>query len=409
MTTPTARLDQSDPGDETIRNYQYQAGYGVVILVACATGALDYQAIWCEQHEDLLGEVTETLFDAYQIKTRKPERGAWKSSDAEFVKSIKRFVDEDTAFPGCIRRFKFVSNAEFLISDDAKKTKFCVAPLLNRIAETASAKDLDSELATTFERLREDCNVSAEALFPVLARLDLVKGPDRNDYRDALSQSHISTLPECGPLPASTLREIVEGMIGKIMSASGLAVSSPARHYFALSDDPKTDARLLAKRVTPADLRLWISNLQSAKFRYLAELGDLPLGNAAADTHRLKEKLEKGGLAEQFEILRRQALSAEAQLLDLTTRRSTGGQILSQLQNVVLSECQKAAIRAKQGSNPYGTRMLIDVQDRLKAVAKNSPNEVYSQRDDMLVGIAALLTGQCEVWWSPPFDVRGVV
>jgi len=79
---------------------------------------------------------------------------------------------------------------------------------------------------------------------------------------------------------------------------------------------------------------------------------------------------------------------------------------LSQLQNVVLSECQKAAIRAKQGGHSYGAKMLIDVQDRLKILADMSPAEVYAQRDDMLIGVAALLTGQCEVWWSVPFDLE---
>lgn len=407
MTTPIDRLDDSDPGDQTIRNYQYHAGYALVILVASENGDLDYQAIWCEQHEDILAEVTEKLFDAYQIKTRKPERGAWTSADAEFIKTVKRFVDEDVAFPGSIRRFKFVSNAEFLSSDATKKKQLCLPPLLKQIARLNASKDLDEDVAVTFERLRKDCDVSAEALFEVLARLDLIKGPDRNDYRDALCQSHLSKLPDCGLLPASTLRTVVEAVIGHVMSASGLSVDSPARHYFALSDDPKKDPRLLAKRITPAQLRLWIANQQSAKLSYLAELGDLPLGNAAADTLRLKQKLERGGLAEQFEILRRQGLSAESRLLDLTTRHSAGLQVLSQIQNVVLSECQKAAIRAKQFPEPYGVRMLIDVQDRLKEIAKNAPSDVYLQSEDMLVGVAALLTGQCSVWWSASFDVEG--
>jgi len=313
-------LNPSDSGDETIRNFQYQAGYGVVLLVASSTGSLDYAAIWCEQHEDLLGEVTPTLFDAYQVKTRKPERGAWRVSDADFVKSIKRFVEEDGAFPNYIRQFKFVSNLEFLVSNDPKKVELCVPPLLRSVRNSNGSKQLDGTSAQTFERLRKNVDAKGDELFSVLARLELVRGPDRNDFRDVLSQSHMATLPECAQLNANLLRELVEIAISKILSASGLVVTSPTRHYVGLSPESKSDPRLLAKRVTPTELRLWLGNLQSRKFRYLAQLGDMPLGAAASDTNRLRQKLARGGLTEQFEILRRQALSAEAHLLDLTTR-----------------------------------------------------------------------------------------
>src|SRR5258708_5411397 len=67
----------SDPGDATARNYRYQYGYGVILLVAASCGDLPYVAIWCEHHEDFLAERSDGRFDGYQVKTSRPELGAW--------------------------------------------------------------------------------------------------------------------------------------------------------------------------------------------------------------------------------------------------------------------------------------------------------------------------------------------
>src|SRR5262245_24082235 len=76
----------SDPGDATARNFRYQHAYGVVLIAAARRGIRPYVAIWCEHHEDLLAERTDGVFDGYQIKTSRPELGAWNMGDPELVK-----------------------------------------------------------------------------------------------------------------------------------------------------------------------------------------------------------------------------------------------------------------------------------------------------------------------------------
>jgi len=60
--------------------------------------------------------------------------------------------------------------------------------------------------------------------------------------------------------------------------------------------------------------------------------------------------------------------------------------------------------RAKTG-DPFGPLMLIDVQDRLKRIAETQPARVHRQSYDLLVGVAGLLTSECKVWWSEPFEL----
>ena len=77
---PTAARDTKDPGDATARNFRYQHAYGVILLVAAKRGERPYVAIWCEQHKDFLAQRRDEVCDAYQVKTSRPELGAWRLS-----------------------------------------------------------------------------------------------------------------------------------------------------------------------------------------------------------------------------------------------------------------------------------------------------------------------------------------
>lgn len=114
----------------------------------------------------------------------------------------------------------------------------------------------------------------------------------------------------------------------------------------------------------------------------------------------------RGGLAQHYEMMRRRALSSEQILLDLATRPADGLRMCSQLENIVLGECDDALLRASQHPEPFETKILIDVQDRLKTLARTEPERVHRQHYDLLVGVAGLLASECKVWWSKPFQVE---
>jgi hypothetical protein len=125
----------------------------------------------------------------------------------------------------------------------------------------------------------------------------------------------------------------------------------------------------------------------------------------AKELKRFRAKLSRGGLEEQAEILRRQTLSAHAALIERADRDENGLALVTQVENIVLAECKEAQLRQATTGEPYGQKMLIDVQDRLKGVAKNEPARVHGQPYEVLIGMAGLLTEECTVWWSDKFDV----
>ena len=405
MNSPIDSRDLSDPGDEVLRKFRYQHAYGVILSVGMATGRLACKALWCEQHEDFLTELADGFFDAYQIKTRKSELGEWKLNDEAFWKSLLRFVKLDLGYPGKIQSFKFVSNTQF--SDSSAKDREYLSPfkLLSGIQRVARCEDLDGEVKKGFEWLNGKLDVTPKELFTVLRRLDLVLGPTDRAYEDELSQRHIPTLAECRLLSASALSTVREALIARISQASSLVSADPRRDWIGLNRQTKEDPFLLAKRITPEDITLTVRDAGGFAFCFLPEFASLKLGGANGRLDTLSKKMIHGGLAPRYEIMRRRALTAEQLLLDLATRPNDGKALCSQIENVVLVECDDANLRASQTGKPFGPAMLIDVQDRLKRIAETDPARVYRQPYDLLVGVAGLLTSECKVWWSEQFEL----
>src|SRR5262249_50450752 len=118
----------------------------------------------------------------------------------------------------------------------------------------------------------------------------------------------------------------------------------------------------------------------------------------------LEEKLKQGGLAEEVNYMRERERAAEYHLLeDVERRPDRYPALLTQLEQIVLGECSEAYLRARQSPNPYGSAMLIDVQDRLRRLAHERPEMIGHRSYECLIGVAALLTSDCRVWWSPRF------
>ncbi len=406
--TPVDQINPDDPGDATQRNFRYQYAYGVVLLVAATLKKKDYQAIWCEQQEDFLCETADGIFDAVQVKTQQPESGFWQTNSDPFVKSIQRFVALDTKYPTTIRRFVFVSNTQFL--DSEAKTQSPKSPLflLRAVAKARVCGDLSGAAREAFEQLGKDTGAKEDGLFAVLTRLDLTLGPSRDAFFAELAQNHLSQLDHCRELNAGRLEDVTSAAIDLVERASSLSCQSPERHYDCLNRRGTIDPQLLAKRLSVEKFVLTCRGTASPNFRYLEGLTSQPLNLTGKELRLFHAKLSEGGLEEQAEILRRQTLSAHAALIERADRDENGRRFVTQIENVVLAECKEAQLRQATTGGPYGQKMMIDVQDRLKDLAKNEAARVHDQPYEILMGMAGLLTEECTVWWSEKFDVSNL-
>lgn len=405
--TPADIRDTSDPGDDTQERFRYQHNYGVMILAGAARNALPYHAIWCEHHEDLLGERTDGLWDAFQIKTQRPENGEWTLQKDALKNSIKRFVALDARFPGKICELAFVTNCEFLDSDAPDKLGRSPIKLLQAIQSGAEVDDMTPPLASAFEMLRQHCDCTASALLVVLKKVRLKIGPALTSFDAELTQNHLPHLPECTSLSVSALKALRDELVSLVYRASSLANEDPARHWCCIHGDDYLNPALQAKKITVARFSELIKQRYGVPFRYLPGSGYLELGRAADNTIRLYQKMVHGGVAGSFETMRHRALSAEYHLLELAQRiPDRFSNALNQLVSVVQGECDEAQLAAALQEKTYGPHMLVDVHQRLKIVAEHRPDMVEHQPYECLVGIAGLLSGECTVWWSEQFELE---
>jgi hypothetical protein len=411
-TSPVETRDTKDPGDSTQRNFRYQHAYGVMLLVAAKLGNRPYVAIWCEQHEDFLAERTDKKFDGFQIKTSRPENGAWRLSDRELKRALARFVDMITEFGDSIVDLYFVSNTEIETvgphNTNDHLRALCPGLLLDHVKSCKSASDISGIFKPPFLGLQADFGCSADLLFDVLCRVHIILGPSRNEMDAALSHEHIAKLDSCKTLSADKLNDFRDYLVQKVFSASSLQVEDPIRHLRPVFSRKEIDPALVAKRLVVDEVVIYAVDGLPQPFQYIGET-QLKLGEPRP-TLVLKQKLEVGGLGDELDYMRERERSAERHLLeDVVRRPERYPDLMKQIEQVVLGECREAHLRARLNPTPYGPAMMIDVQDRLKRIAAEETSLIGDHSYECLIGMAGLLTSDCLVWWSPRFALKSEV
>jgi Cap4 dsDNA endonuclease len=409
--SPVDVFDATDPGDTTQRNFRYQHTYCVMLLVSGKLGLRPYVAIWCEQHEDCLAERNDAKFDAYQIKTSRPENGAWRLNDLELIKTIGRFAGLVAEFGEAIANLFFVSNTECdMVGDDNKNDRrraLCPQLFLQHIKACKAPVDIDEIFNPTFQDLQAECGCSEAILFRVLQRMNIILGPSRNEMDAALSHEHVAKLETCKTLNAEKLDEFRDHLVGKVYRAASLQVEDPIRHLRpVIGGKTDNDPRLVAKRLPVDQLVVYAVEVHGPKpFQYVGT-AVIELGKERPPTI-LEQKLTAGGLAEEIDYMAERERAAERHLLeDLQRRPERYPELAKQIEQVVLGECREAHLRARMTAEPYGPAMLIDVQDRLRRISREETALVGDHSYECLIGMAGLLTHECVVWWSPRFDVK---
>lgn len=387
------------------RRLRYQSAYGVVLISAAVRQQKPYIALWCENHEDLLGEREDSLYDGYQIKTQKPERGAWQMLDDDLKKSIKRFVELDQKFPGKIHNFFFVSNANFSDSVSEKQVGRSPIHFLQEVQAKSSASDIPSAFQDTFDKLCKHCSCSADQLLQTLHKLYLVKGPSLDAYEAEIVQDHLSTLPDCEGQSVDVLKHICKNLIARIFEASSLMVDDPSRHWACVNGADVYKPELKAKRVSVESVRLSIREKLTSPFRLVPVSDTVHLGHTQQNVSVLEQKMRRGGIFEHFDTMQNRMLSAERHLLELVNRNPhQGNRTINHVSQVVQGVCSDADLEAgPERQDTYGFVKLREVHRRLREIATSRPDKVDHQEYECLMGIVGMLTNECKVWWSTKF------
>ncbi|AZO45295.1 DUF4297 domain-containing protein [Mesorhizobium sp. BR1-1-3] len=411
--TVPARLENTasrDPGDETERNFRYQHQYGVVILAAVRRGTLNYIALYCEHHEDFLAERPDGLFDGYQIKTSRPENGAWTLASAALTKSIGRFVDLVTAFPGQVGKFVFVSNSDVdsvtPASTDDKRRGRCPRLMLDHVRSCSEADGIQPPFRNTFGALAAELGAEKAHLFEVLRRLEIVKGPSREEFDAALAQEHIGGLSECAHLAPDPLRELCNDLVARFHRAASLYVVDPDRHLAKVASGTIDDPVITAKRIIIADVALVPVSRISDTFRYQGS-PTISLGQVRPK-RILEQKLARGGVGALVDYMKAREQAAEYHFLEEQAKDPVAAaRQLRQVEEAVHGECLESYMALHTPGAPFGQAMFNEVATRLRSLETKRKDLLGGAPYELLMGTAALLTDDCRVWWSDRFQIDG--
>ncbi|RJG05358.1 DUF4297 domain-containing protein [Noviherbaspirillum cavernae] len=401
--TPT-----NDMGDDVQRAFRYQNAYGVILLAAAASGTANYRAIWCEHHEDLLGERNDDLFDAYQVKTKAPHTGLWKSSDEQFIKSLRRFCELERKHGPKVNKYCFVSNCPVYIPTKAAKKEDAIQSSPVKFIDAVQSASTESSITmphqTTFGKLKKSFGGDGVLLFQVLKRTYFILGPSLNDYEDVVLTRYVAVIPKCSGLNIESLAGIRDELIQKVWEASSSASSGPEKHLSPVGADGKTPFELRSKRVSLEDVEFITSERSHHVFRYSPDSLEVSYSDAKSKMGVLRRKMEVGGIGLHFDYVETKAIAALERLFEqANVRPEQSLETLGHLEKVVLSECHEANIEvATQPENERGIKMLGNVVTRFRTLAKEELHKVDGQPYEVLVGLAGLLSGECKVWWGIP-------
>lgn len=404
--TPIEFRDTTDPGDDTLRRYRYQHAYGVAILAKSVACELDYRAIWCEQHEDFLGEVSYECFDAIQVKTRNEGDGYWRVGDKSFKKAIQRFAKLQGEYGEAIRRFNFVSNIR--VEHRPSYAEHSPELLIKDLQSVGGPDDLKGNARKAFDKLAEGCPVDKDTLYETLSKLSFQEGPPRSGYESVVAHSVLSKLNETVHLNAPALDCLRDEMIARVADASSLSGTDGSEFWSALGGNLVGDPQLRRKRVSIDAFKQMVKESIGEPFRYLPTRY-----NPSLDTVELKvleDKLVDGDLFHQFPHMKSRGVAAAARFHEMALKDPEGfEEKKSQIVEVIHAECSEAYLNAKKDDGFFGPEMMKDLLERFRRIAAEEPEKVYGEPVEMLVGTSSILSGECAVGWSKRFPVTTIV
>jgi hypothetical protein len=400
---------QSDRGDETQALFQYQWCAGVVLLAGALAGANKYVAIWCEHHDDLLGELPDGRFHAVQVKTNAGSNVRWSCSDSGFADAVKKFAEHEAAYSDKFERYILFSNVKPYIPGATARAPERLATSPVRVRDScraaASCSDVPAPYKSSFDALVAHAGKPPEVVFAVMRKLDFQHGPSLEGFREALI-GVVQGVPTCKQFTMIRLEKLRDDLLFMVGKASSMDVPSLNLYASVLRSDGRPAAAIRGKRVSRDDFEEVIRQHPGGGFRFADVGGHLQLGSASGQKDVLRQKMNAGYIGTYFDALWLLAMSAERRLLEEAMMDPEGTlKKTAQLESVMLVECRTAELAASEEADERlrGPRILRRVFQRAEELARHDRVTVEGERAETLKGIAGLLSGDCKFAWGATF------
>lgn len=421
--SPLDVLDRSDPGDDTQRRFRYQASQAALFALAIIDPDSEVREVYCEHHEDVLLLRDDGLFVGVQIKTRDIGLGPYKAKDEEIVRSLRRFIEHEQAFPGYFAHYMIVvttgfwrelpngSNLHYLLQCCASADGTQLDPIPKVVTAYVghlckqSKPRKQAKTGTVGQTKTPDAGVAVT----VLKKVRLMVGPGLPDAENRLI-NRLGELPAFGDRTHADLKRTARLLTDAMLRAASLAHEGSWREYLLVNADgqrAQDAAAIGGKRIAEEGLRA-ILDSTDAREPLLAAWKHIPLTDLPTGIRVTELKMAAGSISVgSIDLAKDHKVSAELMFQQWQYKYGVdrANELYDHVRTVVRTECQEAFDAVGAGEGILGQRMLVEVRARLRARHQADPAAFYGCSYEHLMGMAAILTEDCTIWWTSPFDL----
>lgn len=406
---PDQVLDCVDRGDDTQARFRYQNSCACFISIHMLNDICTYREVFCEHHEDILLKLNDGKYAGIQIKTREADLGAFNIKDESIINSLKRFICLEKRFPNQFSYYVISSNVGFSKSDYNGVQDFITAAKDGKI-DISNSSNFSSLVKKLSKEVSKALNIetSHDEVLRVVAKVKIRGGmPQINDIEDKI-MSTLSQNKELANTYIRVLKKIVDDIILLHYRASSLKISDSAYDYYIFEnkgDLQKKEIIIESKKISRARIADIISNniLNQNLIKPLTTKSSLDF---TPSTVKLERKLDAGNVnIENVNLMKEDKYAFEALMTERFYKDDKNAiDEYNHLRHVMLSECQDSYDRFDKNS-VYGMQMLMDIKDRIKDRLKHDKTTLLECTPEHILGLVAILTEECQVWWSDKFEI----
>lgn len=402
----------SDRGDETQERFRYQWAMGVLLIAEGFHANPSHLSIWCEYHDDFVIELANGKFVAVQVKTDDAENVTWRITDEALVASIQRFCVLEKNSGDSLERYEFCSNAKpYIPSAGAKKQKTIASSPVRLIAACVRAESpekIDSPELEVFNILHSKLiDVEKIVLLSVLRKLIFRQGPSVRDCDAVLAADVITSLPGCSGIPQVAARRLREGLISIVQAACRARSDGldGCLAYIAANGQPANMLR--NKCITIQSAKGVIDQLRQTAFQFVECGLGINTGPVVGRLAILEKKARNAYISSYVEALRWRMESAERRFMERAISDPDNFEaVATQVTGKVLTICKD--VEAKSfgiaDERQRGPNVYAKVVEALEKTEETNPGAVCGESIDALMGVAAMLSGECRFTWGVPLD-----
>lgn len=407
--TPDQVIDRFDRGDDTQARFRYQNSCACFISINMLNDDCSYKEVFCEHHEDILLKLRDGKYAGIQIKTREADLGPLSTKDESVINSLRRFVRLENKFPKQFSYYIISSNVGFAKSDSNGVREFITAASEGKIDTNKRSnfssliKDIAKDVSTELKK-----EISCENVLNVIGKVK-IRGemPQISDIEDKI----ISTLSQNKDLASTfirVLKKIVDDIILLHYRASSLKINDLAYEYYVFEnkEDAQKEALIIeSKKITKDNIASIISKNISNQNLIKPSTVKSSL-DFTPSTIKLEKKLDAGDInIENINLMKEDKYAFETLMTERYYKDEANAiNEYNHLRHIMASECQDSYDRYDKNS-VFGMNMLIDIKDRIKDRLKINKNTFLECTPEHLLGLVAILTEECQVWWSDKFEI----